>query len=74
MPGLATAVIYAAISLVWIIPLWRLTAKAGLDPRLSIMAFFPILAIGWLWFLAFYREDAPKGVLARVMENRGDKT
>ncbi|MEM6467167.1 MAG: hypothetical protein AAF679_11780 [Pseudomonadota bacterium] len=73
MPGLPVALIYVAVSLLWIIPFWRLTAKMGLDPRLSIMTFFPILAIAWLWFLAFYRDDGPKGILARVMSKPEEK-
>jgi hypothetical protein len=39
----------------WVLPLWRIVAKAGYPPFISLLAIFPAIGLILLWWLAFAR-------------------
>jgi hypothetical protein len=45
--------IYLAVELLWVVPVWRLFRRVGWSARWALLAFIPLLGIILLWVLAF---------------------
>jgi hypothetical protein len=45
--------IMAFVIAIWIIPLWRILARTGHTPALSLFGIVPIFGLILLWWLAF---------------------
>jgi Kef-type K+ transport system membrane component KefB len=45
--------IMALVIAIWIVPLWRILARTGHSPALSLVAIVPIFGLILLWWLAF---------------------
>lgn len=43
------------VSLVWVIPLWRIVAKAGYPGALALLGLIPGVNLILLWIFAFVR-------------------
>ena len=57
--------VFAIVIAIWIIPLWRISARAGYPGALALLALFPPLAIILLWALAFAKWPALEGAEER---------
>lgn len=44
-----------------VIAFWRLLPQAGISKHLSILAFFPPIAVVFLWVIAFRTEPLKQG-------------
>jgi hypothetical protein len=44
----------------WVVPLWRIVAKAGYPPFISLLAIFPAIGLVLLWWLAFAHWPAER--------------
>ncbi len=45
--------IMAVVIAIWIVPLWRILARTGHSPALSLVAIVPLFGLILLWWLAF---------------------
>lgn len=53
LPELLVLAVILLISLVWLLPAWRIVGKTGNSGALSLLFFIPFVNIGMLLFLAF---------------------
>jgi hypothetical protein len=45
--------IMALLIAIWIVPLWRILARTGHHPALSLVSIVPLFGLILLWWLAF---------------------
>ena len=49
------AAIYVLLALIFTIPTWFITKKAGFSPWLSLLCLFPLSGLIWFYLLAILR-------------------
>ncbi len=55
--GIAESLIIVAVIVLWVLPFWRIAAKAGYPGLISILMVLPLVNFAILYFLAY--EDWP---------------
>ena len=50
---LLALVIYPLMIFILVLPFWRITAKAGYNPWLSLLTIIPVVNLIFLYFIAF---------------------
>jgi len=50
--------IFLAVELAWLIPLWKLLSRTGRSPWLILLGIVPLFGLVLLWWIAFSRWPA----------------